>query len=52
MVLLEMEEALKLNLEDGTIYFERSNQTAQKCRSSQPDQGKLEDQLNVTNKIT
>ena len=51
MELLEIDEALKLNLEDGTIYFERSNKIAQRCISSQPDKGKLEDQLEVTNKI-
>ena len=33
MGLLEMDEALKINLEDGSIDFEHSNQTAHKCRS-------------------
>ena len=52
MILIEMYEAQKLSLEDGTINFERSNQKAQKCRSSRPDQGKLKDQIKATNQIS
>ena len=33
MGFFEMDKALKLNLEDGAINFERSNQIAQKYRS-------------------
>ena len=51
MVLLKMDEAFKLNLEDGTINFEWSNQIAQKCRKYQPDRGELEDQIGVTNQF-
>ena len=49
MVLLEMDEALKLNEEYRIIDFERFNHIAKKCRSYRPDWGKLEDQLKVTN---
>ena len=46
-----MKKTLKINLEDGTIGFERSNQSAQKCKRSQPDREKLEDQLEIPNQI-
>ena len=46
-----MDEALQLNLECGTIDLEQSNKIAHKCISYRPDQGTLEDQLEVTNKI-
>ena len=46
-----MDEVLKLNLEYGTINIKIPNQIAQKCRSSQPDRGELEDHIEVTNQI-
>ena len=45
-------KVLKLNLGDETIDFKRSNQIAQKWRSSWPYQGRLYNQLKLANRIT
>ena len=49
--LMYMKKTLKINLEDGTIEFEQSNQSTQKCKRSRPDRERLEDQLEISNII-
>ena len=51
MRFLELDKVLKLNMEDETINPERSNQIALKWRSSQPDWGRLENQIKMINQI-